>query len=163
MSKHISNNLRIKRKYFVWLKEAKGLSEQSIDKAASAISTYEVFITDKDFRAFHAERVRGFKRHLSARKNGRTGAKISQASINGVLRELKSFFLFLADQPGYKSKITYSEAAYFSTERKSEIAARGGCWKPHPSPQQAKHVLTQMPAETVIRLNQLRSTKRLIT
>lgn len=44
MSKHMSNNLRIKRKYLVWLKEAKGLSEQSIDKAASAIATYEAFI-----------------------------------------------------------------------------------------------------------------------
>jgi len=149
MPKHNSNNLRIKRKYLVWLKEAKGLSEKSIDKAASSISTYEAFLDGKDFRAFHAELVRGFKRHLSSRKNERTGAKISQASVNGVLRDLKAFFLFLADQSGYKSKITYSEAAYFSTERKSELAARGGCWKPHPSPQQARHVLDQMPADTV--------------
>ena len=150
MSKHMSNNLRIKRKYLVWLKEAKGLSEKSIDKAASSISTYEAYLVNKDFRAFNAELVRAFKRQLSSRKSARTGAKVSHASVNGVLRDLKAFFLFLADQPGYKSKLTHSEAAYFSTERKSEQSARGGLWKPHPSPQQARHVLSQMPADTVL-------------
>lgn len=150
MPNQLANNLRIKRKYLVWLKEAKGLSEKSIDKAASSISTFEEYIKPKDFRDFHAELVRGFKRRLSAQKNTRTGAKISQASINGVLRDLKAFFLFLADQPGFKSKLTHSEAAYFSTELKSERAARGGCWKPHPSPQQARHVLGQMPSGTVL-------------
>lgn len=150
MSKHSSNNLRIKRKYLVWLKEAKGLSEKSIDKAASSIVTYEAYLNNKDFRTFNAELVRAFKRQLSAKKNARTGAKVSHASVNGVLRELKSFFMYLADQPGYKSKLTFSEAKYFSPELKSERAARGGLWKPHPSPQQARHVLVQMPAETVI-------------
>lgn len=54
MSKPLQNNLRIKRKYLVWLKDAKGLSEKSIDKAASSISTYEAYIKTKDFRDFHA-------------------------------------------------------------------------------------------------------------
>jgi len=143
-------NLRVKRKYLVWMKEAKGLSEKSTDKAASSISTYEAFLAGRDFRAFNAELVRSFKRHLTSMKNKNTGANISQVTVNGVLRDLKAFFLFLADQPGYKSKLTHSEAAYFSTELKSERATRGGLWKPHPSPQQSRHVLAQMPANTVI-------------
>lgn len=57
MSKRNPNNLRIKRKYLVWLKDAKGFSEASIDKAAAAISTYERFLEGKDFRAFHPERA----------------------------------------------------------------------------------------------------------
>ena len=44
MAKRNSDNLRIKRKYLVWRKEAKGLSDASVDKSASAISTYEAFL-----------------------------------------------------------------------------------------------------------------------
>ncbi|MCP4183401.1 MAG: tyrosine-type recombinase/integrase [Hyphomicrobiales bacterium] len=150
MLKHKPNNLRIKRKYLVWLKDAKGLAEKSIDKAASSISTYEQYLDGKDFRAFHTERARGFKRRLSSQKNELNGANLSQSTINAILRDIKTFFTWLADQPGYKSKITHSDAAYFSADLKSERASRGGCWKPHPSPQQAKHVLEQMPIETVL-------------
>lgn len=150
MSKHTSNNLRIKRKYLVWLKDAKGLSEKSIDKAAASISVYEQFLNGKDFRAFHVERARGFKRAMSSQKNERSGAILSQSTTNATLRDIKSFFKWLADQPGYKSKITHSDAAYFSAEKKSERATRGGLWKPHPSPQQVRQVLEQMPTETVI-------------
>lgn len=75
------------------------MSEASIDRAAAAISTYERYLESKDFRAFHSERVRSFKRRLSSQQNERTGANLSQSSINGVLRELRAFFKWLADQP----------------------------------------------------------------
>lgn len=150
MTKHISNNLRIKRKYLLWLKDAKGLSEASIDKAAAAISIYEQFLDKKDFRAFHTERARAFKRFLTSRRNERNGANLSQSSINGILRELKSFYFWLADQAGYKSKITYSDAAYLTPDRKSETARRGSLWKPHPSTVQVRYLLQSMPMGTVI-------------
>ena len=150
MSKHASNNLRIKRKYLLWLKDAKGLSEASIDKAAAAMSIYEQFLDKKDFRAFHSERARAFKRFLSSRKNERTGADLSQSSVNGILRELKSFYSWLADQPGYKSKITHSDAVYLTPDRKSETARRGSLWKPHPSLEQVRYLLQSMPVDTVI-------------
>jgi integrase len=150
MSKRANNNLRIKRKYLVWLKDARGLSVASIDKAASAISTYQAFLGSKDFRAFHAERARSFKRRLSSQQNQRTGAKLSQPSINGVLREIRAFFKWLADQPGYKSKITHSDADYLSPDRKSENARRNSCWKPHPSPDHVRRLLQGMPADSLV-------------
>ena len=150
MSKRANNNLRIKRKYLVWLRDARGLSVASVDKAASAISTYQAFLGSKDFRAFHSERARSFKRKLSSQNNQRSGAKLSQASINGVLREVRAFFKWLADQQGYKSKITHSDADYLSPDRKSENARRNSCWKPHPSPDQVRHLLQGMPAENVV-------------
>ena len=39
MAKRNSDNLQVKRKYLVWRKDAKGLSDASVDKAAAAIST----------------------------------------------------------------------------------------------------------------------------
>ncbi len=150
MSKRNKDNLRIKRKYLVWLREARGLSEASVDKAAAAISTYNDWLAGKDFRAFHSERARAFKRHLASQRNERTGAPLSSATICSTLRELKGFFEWLSQQIGYKSRVAYSDAAYLTPDRKSENARRGTLWKPHPSPTQAKHVVTNMTDATVI-------------
>lgn len=150
MVKRNKDNQRIKRKYLVWLKDARGLSEATIDKAAAAITQYDDWLAGKDFRAFHSERARSFKRHLYSLKNDRTGAPLSAATVNGALRELKGFFYWLADQPGYKSRISRADADYLTPDRKSENARRGSLWKPHPSPEQARHVVTNMPAQTVI-------------
>lgn len=108
MTKHSSDNLRIKRKYLVWRKDSKGLSDASVGKSAAAISVYEAFLNGKDFRSFHSERARGFKRHLSSQQNQRNGSKLSASSINGTLREISAFLNWLADQPRYESKITRS-------------------------------------------------------
>lgn len=150
MAKRNTDNLRVKRKYLVWLREAKGLSDASIDKAAAAISTYDTWLAGKDFRAFHSERARAFKRYLSKQCNERTGAPLSAATFNSTLRELKGFFRWLADQPRYKSKITYSDADYLTPDKKSETARRRSLWKPHPSPEQARRVILGMPHETII-------------
>lgn len=150
MSKRNKDNLRIKRKYLNWRKDARGISEASLDKSAAAITLYGDWLAGKDFRAFHAERARSFKRHLGGLRNERTGAPLSAATINGTLRELKAFFYWMADQPGYKSKISRADADYLTPDRKSENARRGTLWKPHPSPAQARHVIERMPTATVI-------------
>lgn len=150
MPKRNPNNLRVKRKYLIWLQEAKGFSEASIDKAAAAISTYERFLEGKDFRAFHPERARAFKRCMASQKNERSGAPLSTATIGGTLREVKAFFAWLADQPGYKSKISHSEVAYLTPDRKSEAARRSSLWKPHPSLEQVRSLIRHMPTETVV-------------
>jgi hypothetical protein len=62
------------------------LSDASVDKSAAAISTHETFLCGKDFRSFHLERARSFKRRLTSQRNLRAGAKLSQFSVNGVLR-----------------------------------------------------------------------------
>ncbi|NOD94070.1 tyrosine-type recombinase/integrase [Ruegeria sp. HKCCD4884] len=150
MSKHTSDNLRIKRKHLVWLKDAKGLSQSSTDKAAASIAIYDRWLKGKDYRAFHSERARAFKRHLQSLRNERTGAPLSAATINGVLRDVMKLFDWMADQPGYKSKISRSDIAYLTPDRKSEQARRSTLWKPHPSPEQVDHLLSSMPVETVI-------------
>lgn len=150
MAKRSKDNLRIKRKYLLWRKDARGISEASLDKTAAAITLYDTWLGGKDFRAFHAERARSFKRHLSGLRNERTGAPLSAATMNGTLRELKGFFFWLADQPGYKSKVSRADADYLTPDRKSEKARRGSLWKPHPSPEQVQHVITNMPTASVI-------------
>lgn len=149
MAKRNSDNLRIKRKYLVWLQQAKGLSEASVDKAAAAISSYEAHIKGADFRQFHSERAVSFKRGLASRKTAR-GAVLASSSINGILREVRAFMCWLADQAGYRSRIRHADASYFSPDRKSEQARHGSLWKPHPSPEQVRHAISAMPKETVL-------------
>lgn len=150
MSKRNADNLRIKRKYLVWMRDAHGYSEASIDKAAAAISTYESFLAGKDFRAFHSERARAFKRHVASKRTASGNAPLSASTVNGILRELKAFFLWLADQSGYKSKVTHSDAAYLTPDRKSENARRQSLWKPHPSPANVRRLLDGMPEQTIV-------------
>lgn len=149
MAKRNADNLRIKRKYLVWLKDAKGFSDATIDKAAASMDRYEAYVKGADFRGFHVEKARGFKRHLSAARNEKTRAPLALGTIYGTLRDLKAFYGWLADQPGYRSRIRHADADYFTPDRKSSRAVHGGCWKPHPSPEQIRHVISLMPTETV--------------
>lgn len=150
MRKNRYENTAIKRKYLLWLGDAKGLSPKTITKAAASISEYESFLDGLSFRSFHSERARAFKRFLAKPKGtGKDNAR-SSATIDAILKNVKDFFHWLADQPGYKSRINHSEVDYFSTARKTDRTRRGGCWKPHPSPEQYRRAVLAMPADTVI-------------
>ena len=150
MAKRTNENVRIKRKYLLWLADAKGCSEATVERAAASIDRYDQFNAGGDFGALHAEKARAFKRHLDSARNPKTGRPLAASTIDGALRDLKAFFLWLADQPGYRSKVLYSDAAYFSPSRRMAKAARGGTWKPHPSLEQARHALHLMPSETIV-------------
>jgi integrase len=150
MAKRNNENLRIKRKYLVWLKDARGLSEASIDKAAASISTYEAVSRWQGFPRLSHRTGAGVQASPVQGKDPRTGNPLSPGTINGILRDLMAFLNWLADQPGYKSKIHRSDIAYLSPDRKSETARRTTCWKPHPSPAQVRALLSQMPDGTVL-------------
>lgn len=150
MRRSTNQNLRIKRKYLVWLKDAKGCSTATVDRAAASIDRYESFVKGADFGQFHAEKARAFKRHLDRTRHSATGRPLAAGTVDGTLRDLKAFFGWLADQPGYRSRVLHSDAAYFTPSRRLAKSARGSTWKPHPSPEQVHHVLRTMPIETVV-------------
>ena len=113
MTKHNAENERIKRKYFAFLKDAKRLSVQSVDGVASAISRYEGYTKYKDFRTFNADQVSAFKKHIAEQKGQRTGKNLSKATLHATFNQLKQFFQWLSREPGYKTRIQYSDAEYF--------------------------------------------------
>ena len=81
MKKQNSNNERIKRKYFAFLKEATGHSEPTVDAAAKALNRFETYSKFRDFKTFHFEQAIGFKRHLAEQKGQRSGQKLSKATL----------------------------------------------------------------------------------
>lgn len=150
MRKHHPQNERVKRKYFTFLKEAKRQDDSSVDAAAKAISRFEEYTCWKDFKAFHFQQAVGFKRYLARHQNARTGKGLSKATMNSTLRSLKTFFQWLAREPGYKSRINYSEAEYFNLSEKDSRIATAKRRSRVPTMEQIRKVISSMRQETVI-------------
>ena len=81
MTTHSPENERIKRAYFTYLKEARRLSEPSIDAAAAAISRFEDYTKYRDFKSFHIQQAVGFKRMLAEQINPQTGERLSKQTL----------------------------------------------------------------------------------
>jgi integrase len=150
MNKHNPNNVRINRKYCIYLKEAKRQDESSIDGVAKAINRFEQYTKFKDFKLFHHQQAVGFKKHLSNQKNEVTNKPLSKATLNTTLRHLKTFFQWLAREVGYKSRINYRDTEYFNLSEKDTRVANAKRKKPVPSIEQIMHVLENMPKSTDI-------------
>ncbi|MEO6815672.1 MAG: tyrosine-type recombinase/integrase [Edaphobacter sp.] len=150
MTKHNAENERIKRKYFAYLKEAKRHSEPTVDAAAKSLSRFEEYTRYRDFKAFHFEQAVAFKKQLAEQKGQRSGDKLSKATLHATLKQLRSFFFWLADQPGYKSHLQYSDADYFNLSDKETRIATAHREQKGPTLEQVKHVIQAMPAQTEI-------------
>jgi integrase len=152
MAKHNAANARIKREYFQYLKEAKRRDEASIDAVAKALSRFEDANGHKDFRNFHKEQAVAFKRKLDNQLAVRTGKPLSRATVNSTLSALRAFFVWLAGQPGYKSRLSYADADYFNLAEKDVRIAKAVRHKAFPTLEQVHHVLSAMPSGTDIEL-----------
>ena len=148
MTKHNPNNERIKRKYLIFMKEARQQQEATIDSIAKAINRFEDYTKFRDLKSFHFEQAVGFKRHLAKQCNQRTGEKLSKATLNSTLRQLKSFFQWLSMQAGYKSRINYPDAEYFNLSENDVRVATAKRFKPVPTIEQINHVIASMASNT---------------
>jgi integrase len=142
MPKPNEKNVRIKRVYFRYQREAKRRDEKSIDVAARALVRFEESTRHKDFATFNQDQAVAFKRRLTE--------QVSKATAHTTLAALKAFFHWLAGQPGYRSKLTYADADYFNLSDKDVRIAKASLPKAFPSLEQLHHVLATMPATTAI-------------
>ena len=150
MTSYNATNERVKRHYFAYLAEALGHSDQTIDAVAKAIARFEAFTKGKDFKKFHIEQAKGFKLSLADRRGSRSGEPLSKATLYATLTALKRFFVWLAGQPGYKSRISYSDAEYFNLSAKETRIAKATRPARVPTLEQIRHVIQSMPATTEI-------------
>jgi site-specific recombinase XerD len=124
MTSYNAANERMKRQYFAYLADAQGHSEQTIDAVAKAIARFEAYIRYKDFKTFHIEQAKAFKRDLGDQRGHWSGEPLSKATLYATLTALKRFFTWLAGQPGYKSRVSYSDAEYFNLSAKDTRIAK---------------------------------------
>ncbi len=150
MKKHNPDNERIKHSYFAFLKEAKRHSEPSVDAVAKALNRFEVYSKYRDFKAFHFQQAVAFKNHLSNQNGKQSGKKLSKATLHSTLTQLKHFFQWLSQQPGYKSRINYCDAEYFNLSEKDIRIATAKRKQKVPTMEQIKHVIETMATSSEI-------------
>jgi integrase/recombinase XerD len=150
MNKSNAENIRVKRDYFAHLKGPGRQSEASIDAVAKALSRFESYTRNRDFKTFRKEQAIGFTAHLSRGVNERTGEPLSKATLLATLNALKAFFTWLSQRSGFKSKFTYLDAEYFALSLKDTAIARAARGRPVPSIEQIRHVVLGMPNGTDI-------------
>jgi integrase len=80
----------------------------------------------------------------------RTKDRLSKATLYATLTALKRFFTWLAGQPGYKSRISYSDAEYFNLSAKETRIAKAHREVRVPTLEQIRHVIQTMPAITEV-------------
>jgi integrase len=150
MRTHNAQNERVKRRYFAYLREAKRYSEISVDMVAKALHRFEWYTRMRDFKAFHIEQAIAFKRHLSEQVSVQTGERLSKATLLSTLNALKSFFYWLAGQPGFRSRLSYADAEYFNLSEKETRIAKAQLEPRVPTLEQILHVIRSMPADSEV-------------
>jgi integrase len=147
MRKHNPENERVKREYLLYLRNAQGRSEQTLDIAAGAIHRFEALMNYRSFKTFRREQAISFKDHLAAVRQ-ESGKPLSKATITGTLKAVQRFFEWLSREQGYRKAVHYSDAAYFKPLENDVRAAGARRERGAPSVDQVRHVIGSMPTET---------------
>lgn len=150
MAKHNAANERTKREYLLYLKDALGRDEATLDRVAKSLSRFEEATGRKDFKRFHREQAMAFKRRLADESSLRSGERLSKATQLATLRDLRTFFQWLSREPGFRSHIQFADADYFNLSEKDATIARARREKAVPTLDQVRRVLAVMPAETAL-------------
>ena len=87
---------------------------------------------------------------MAEQKAQRSGEKLSKATLHSTSASLKAFFHWLAGQPGYKSRLEYSDADYFNLSEKEVRVATARRDQVGPTVEQVKHVILSMPTTSPI-------------
>ena len=143
-------NERVKRAYLTYMREARQHSEASLDAIAKAIHRFEAYGAFRPFKTFHTAQAIAFKKHLAEQRSERSGGALSVATQYATLAALKAFFGWLAGQPGFKRRLRYCDADYFSMSRGAATVAKARHEAPVPSLEQVRYAISLMPAGTDI-------------
>lgn len=111
-------NEQLKRKFYEYLQDSKGFSDNTIHCYEKAIWLWEDFNNKNDFSSFNKTTARAFKDWLKNKKINNSNKNISMSYCNDTLRFLKVFFEWLSKQAGYKSKINQTDIDYLNLTRK---------------------------------------------
>lgn len=134
-------NERIKREFFDQLKGARGFSKSSVRSCAEAINQWEVFTKNDDFSTYNKSKAIAFTEWISIRASKTKSGKISLVTQYNYLRRIKKFFVWLSEQPGYKSKILKSEVDYLRLSKADAQIARSGTTKKMPTFEDVKKII----------------------
>ena len=141
MTNTIYQNETIKRDFFEQLKGARGFSKSSVRAHSEAIHQWEVFTKNEDFSTYDKSKAVAFTEWIGTRPAKTKSGTISLVTQYNYLRRIKKFFVWLSDQPGYKSKITKNDIDYLRLSKSDAQIARSGTTKKMPTFEDAKKII----------------------
>ena len=123
MPKANYKNEMTKREFFAFLKNSEQFSDNSIGSFEKALLYWEDFTKTDDFSSFDDKQAIAFRDWLKGKEKKGSKNPISLSYCYDILRYLRKFFEWLAQQP--KSKINATHIGYLNLSRKeSQIATR---------------------------------------
>lgn len=143
-------NERLKHRYVAYLRGARQLGEHSIDQVLSALNRFEDYSRRKGFKDFRIEQAIGFKKHLSTLDTKVGANKLSKATITSTLYALRDFVAWLAEQKGFRNRLSRTDADYFKPSRRDEAIARRTRPMLVPTVEQIRTMVSAMPTSSVI-------------
>lgn len=145
-----ANNERLKRKYVEYIHHAKGYSDATIDGVLKSIRRYEDYTCGKDFKQFNRKMAMGFGDALKSLTTARDGQPIGMGTVYSTINQVKAFFVWLAAQPGYRSRISYADIEYLNITEKDKRRAKAPRLVRTPTIDQIRAVVTGMKIENEI-------------
>src|ERR1700722_10567480 len=150
MPKYNPENERVKREYITHMRLAQGKQEGSVVAALAAIDRFERSTGYRSFKAFHIEQAKAFREKILAEPGSRGQERLSVATVTSTLRSLKAFFTWLAERPGYRSRICFSDAEYFNPTAAHARIAGARREVRVPTIEQFEAVVAKMKSETLL-------------
>ena len=143
-----SDNATIVYSYQRHLKEACGLNGKSIDAALRHIRQFERYLDEIDFKKATTANIASFKAAMIDGSMNEDRAPRSASTIVHSFGDLKVFFTWLLDRPGYRMMNPDLPKHFTPPKHLSEIA-HASTEKFVSSPEQIRTVIGAMPSETI--------------
>ncbi len=134
-------NELIKRKFFTYLKNSKGFSDNSIQSFESALWLWEEFFQHPELTSFNQTKAVDFKDWLKAKKKRQSTQAVSLSYCYDNLRYLRTFFEWLSHQLFCKGKINFTDIEYLNLTKKESRAIRAPHAKKFPTLENIQSVI----------------------
>ena len=139
-------NELIKSRFFEMLENAKERDPKTVDSYVKAIHEFEVYSKFIDFKKFSFKLAKGFKEHLSNKRNKHTGEAISKSYLQHYTSQVREFFEWLSRQKGYEKHIKDDDVQYFNISRNNRNKARATNYQESHTIEEIIATIRHMPA-----------------
>lgn len=131
MSKYCTENVIMKKKYYDRTKTI--VSEKTICQIAKAIEKFDKFTNYQNFKLWDFSSTKKYIKYLK-------DEKLALNTQSSYLKHLRDFFIWLSDQPGYKSKINRADTKYIALSHNEMNSLKTQIPKEYPTFEQAKAI-----------------------
>lgn len=142
------SNERLRHAYIEHLRDARKVSEKTIDAAMRHLSELERFIGSKDFEDLTKSDAKGFSDQVHQRPSKAGAETLSDSSIVHTLSDLRAFYDWLTTIKG--RKVDLETVARLTPSRRVLMGLKSQPDKAAPTPDQIRQVLTVMGDQTMM-------------